>query len=101
MGKRLEGVGADTAVLAFRLVSSHSGQTLRILFRLRQDDFARDAKSLLLRHELAVHRRIATPPRFDDADWASFAVSFSRRPLNGSARSGAWPPLSTCGGVRG
>jgi hypothetical protein len=39
------------------------------LFRLRQDDLARDAKSLLLRHELAVHRRIATPPRAGVDAW--------------------------------
>jgi putative transposase len=74
MGKRSGGIGEDTAMLALRLVYLVFCATLRILFRLCQDDLAREAELLVLRHELAVHRRTAKPPRLDDADWALLAA---------------------------
>jgi putative transposase len=73
MGKRSGGIGEDTAILALRLVYLVFCATLRILFRPCQDDLAREAELLVLRHELAVHRRTAKPLRLDDADRALLA----------------------------
>jgi putative transposase len=73
VGERFGGVGEDTAMLALRFVYLAFCATLGILFRLCRDDLAREAELLVLRHELAVHRRTAKPPRLDDAGRALLA----------------------------
>jgi hypothetical protein len=59
MGKRSGGIGEGTAMLTLRLVYLVFCATLRTLFRLCQDDLAREAKLLVLRHELAVREAVA------------------------------------------
>jgi hypothetical protein len=91
MGKRFDGVGEDTAMLALRLVYFAFCATLGILFRLCRDDLAREAELLVLRHELAVHRT-AKPPRLDDAERALLAglARLVRRDRRGGLIVG-WP----------